>query len=445
MRGGATTFPRGEEAEPGGERQDHSLSGGERQDHSLSLWERVGVRVPGAAGLPGSPHPAFGHPLPEGEGLDLGPAPGSVEFEKSIGYIKLVEEIREIVAEKVAEVFGAGARMTTLEALAGDASSRRYFRAALDAPQGPRSAIVMSWNDSGLPISSEELAVFDRPPEELPFLNVQRFLKAAGVRVPAVHGHWAEQGLMLLEDLGDVCLWDRVREASEADVIRWYQRAIDELLVLQIGGTRARNDQCMAFRQAFDQRLYLWEFAHFIQYGLEAGDEGSLPASERRLLDESFETIAGRLSGQPRVLNHRDYHSWNLMIHDDAVVVIDFQDALLAPAQYDLASLLNDRETDQVVTPAVEDRLLDYYLERLDEWGEARPVRDEFRETYLLSALQRDFKVVGRFRYLDLVKGKPGYKRYIPPTLRRIGRNLRRAPGLEHLAPVLAAHFEEIS
>ena len=372
-----------------------------------------------------------------------------MEFGKAIGYIKLVEElwkaVEEKVEEKVEEVFGAEARMTGLDALAGDASSRRYFRAAIKAPDGPGSAIVMSWNDSGLPISSEELAVFEKPPDELPFLNVHRFLEAAGVRVPVVHGHWVEDGLMLLEDLGDVCLWDRVRRASGADVVRWYQRAIDELLVLQIGGIRARNDQCMAFRQAFDRRLYLWEFAHFIEYGLEAGDKGSLPTSERRLLDESFEGIAGHLSDQPRVLNHRDYHGWNLMVQGDAVVVIDFQDALLAPAQYDLASLLNDRETDQVVTPAVEEQLIDYYLDRRQEWGEPAGAREEFHESYLLSALQRDFKVVGRFRYLDLVKGKPSYKRYIAPTLRRIGRNLGRAPGLEHLVPVLAAHFEEIS
>ena len=52
---------------------------------------------------------------------------------------------------------------------------------------------------------------------------------------------------------------------------------------------------CMAFRQAFDRRLYLWEFAHFIEYGLEAGDQGSLPKTERRILDTAFEGIAGRL------------------------------------------------------------------------------------------------------------------------------------------------------
>ena len=356
-----------------------------------------------------------------------------------------MERLQKQVAEKVVEVFGGGARLAGLHPLAGDASSRRYFRAVLQPPAAPSSVIVMTWTDVGMPISSDELAVFSEPLDELPFLNVHRFLKAAGVRVPAVHGHWVEQGLMLLEDLGDVCLWDRVGEAPETEVIRWYRKAIDELLVLQVGGTRARNDQCMAFRQAFDERLYLWEFAHFIEYGLEAGDKGSLPMTERRILDTAFEGIAEHLSGWPRVLNHRDYHSWNLMVHDDAVVVIDFQDALLAPAQYDLASLLNDRETDQVVTPAVEEQLVDYYLERSGDWGEPQPDRDAFRETYLLAALQRDFKVVGRFRYLDLVKRKPGYKRYIAPTLTRIGRNLRRSPGLQHLVPILAAHFEEIA
>ena len=45
----------------------------------------------------------------------------------------------------------------------------------------------------------------------------------------------------------------------------------------------------MAFRQAFDQRLYLWEFTHFIEYGLETGDKGSLPAAERRLLDDGLQ------------------------------------------------------------------------------------------------------------------------------------------------------------
>ena len=131
------------------------------------------------------------------------------------------------------------------------------------------------------------------------------------------------------------------------------------------------------------------------------------------------------------------------MIHHETVSVIDFQDALMAPCEYDLASLLNDRTTDAAITPALEARLLDYYFNRrAEETGEAGS-RDLFREIYLLSALQRDFKVVGRFYYLDMVKGKPGYKKFIPPTLRRLKRNLSRVPELPKLIPVLAQYWEE--
>jgi hypothetical protein len=132
------------------------------------------------------------------------------------------------------------------------------------------------------------------------------------------------------------------------------------------------------------------------------------------------------------------------MIHGEDLAVIDFQDALMAPSQYDLASLLNDRITDRIITPPLESILLDYYFERrAAEVGEPMS-RDLFIEIYLLSAVQRDFKVVGRFYYLDMVKGKPGYTQFIPPTLRRLKRNLGRLPQLQQLIPVLTEYWGEL-
>jgi hypothetical protein len=157
-----------------------------------------------------------------------------------------------------------------------------------------------------------------------------------------------------------------------------------------------------------------------------------------------FVDIARRLDSLPACLNHRDYHSWNLMIHNDQVAIIDFQDALLAPPQYDLASLLNDRVTDSVIQPDFEDKLLSHYIDRKIEI-EGKPInRDEFIEIYLLSAIQRDLKVVGRFYYLDIVKGKTAYKRFIPPTVRRLKRNLARLPLTAKLILLLAQYYEEM-
>ena len=349
--------------------------------------------------------------------------------------IKLNEEIRRAL--------GPAARLAALSPLAGDASSRRYHRARIENSTQNESLVVMELAGSALPLSSEELAIFSEAPKELPFLNVHRFFKSIGVRVPDLYGASADQTVVLLEDLGDRSLWDLAQGLSADDIYSWYQRAIDQLLLIQVEGTRRRDDACIAFQQRFDLRLYLWEFEHFIEYALEKRAGVSVTESDKGRLRESFAAIARRLDSLTPCLNHRDYHSWNLMVHEGAVAVIDFQDALLAPPQYDLASLLNDRETDRLISADLESRLFDYFFAQREALGGPPADRGEFFDDYLLSALQRDFKVVGRFYYLDVVKGKPGYKKYIPPTLRRLRRNLERAPGLGKLIPILAPHFEE--
>jgi hypothetical protein len=359
------------------------------------------------------------------------------------GRESLTADRETLIRKKIRAVFGQNTGISGFNPLAGDASSRRYFRALLENPGGPPSVIAMDFSSANaLPLSSEELGVFTEPVTELPFLNVHRFLMKIGVRVPQLYGAWPTEGILLLEDLGNTALWDRVQGLPETEILGWYRKALDELLKLQIRGTRDADASCMAFRQRFDSVLYMWEFEHFIEYGLSK--RVAVRPAATALLREIFEKVARRLEEQPATLNHRDYHSWNLMIHGEGVAVIDFQDALMAPAQYDLASLLNDRITDRIITPPLESMLLDYYFERrAAEVGEPTS-RDLFIEIYLLSAVQRDFKVVGRFYYLDMVKGKPGYTQFIPPTLRRLKRNLGRLPQLQQLIPVLTEYWGEL-
>ena len=162
------------------------------------------------------------------------------------------------------------------------------------------------------------------------------------------------------------------------DIVAWYQKAIDELLKIQIRGTENRDGSCIAFQQRFDFKLYMWEFEHFIEWGLRKAP-GVRSATPR---DVPAKKILYRhrpdLDRQTPCLNHRDYHSWNLMIQNEAVRVIDFQDALLAPPQYDLASLLNDRVTDSVISADLEAELVRYYIERRGELAKRKISADEF-------------------------------------------------------------------
>jgi aminoglycoside/choline kinase family phosphotransferase len=347
------------------------------------------------------------------------------------------------ISSRVREAFGAATDVKALMPLAGDASSRRYYRARLEGDGAPQSIIVMELpGGSGLPLSSEELAIFKEGPRESPFVNVHRFLARIGVQVPALYGYWANEGVLLLEDLGDTALWDRVQGLPDDQVLLWYQKAIDELLHLQIRGTRERDDSCLAFQQRFDAKLYTWEFEHFIEWGLEKRPGAAIGPQAIDRLRAGFAAIAALLERHSVCLNHRDYHSWNLMICNDTVRVIDFQDALLAPPPYDLASLLNDRITDTIIRPELEERLVRYYFERRNDLDGTARSTDEFIEIYRLSAIQRDLKVIGRFYYLDLVKGKSTYRKFIPPTARRLLRNFAQTGQTIKLLPLLAEHFE---
>ena len=299
-------------------------------------------------------------------------------------------QLEDISAQKLRTVFGKETVILSLAALAGDASSRRYYRAKLAGPATPSSVIIMELpSGSVLPLSSEELAIFKKPLDELPFLNVHRFLTRIGVRVPRLYDQSMDEGLLFLEDLGDLALWDRVQGLPPSEVLAWYQKAIDELLVLQIRGTKERDESCIAFQQRFDFRLYMWEFDHFLEFGLEKRPGNKHQSNFKEELRRVFVEIAQRLDSLSPCLSHRDYHSWNLMIHDEAVAVIDFQDALLAPPQYDLASLLNDRITDSVIQPDLEEKLVDYYVKKRTRYGKG---------TYRPRRIYRDVFALRRFR-----------------------------------------------
>src|SRR5205823_7257256 len=125
--------------------------------------------------------------------------------------------------------------------------------------------------------------------------------------------------------------------------------------------------------RAFDEDLYDWELHHFREWGLEAWSGQKPTADERGQLDANFRRISRELAAAPRGFTHRDYQSRNLMLKDGELVVIDFQDALQGPRQYDLVALLRDSYV-ELERPFVED-MLKRYLKAIGGGDEAEFVR----------------------------------------------------------------------
>ena len=161
------------------------------------------------------------------------------------------------------------------------------------------------------------------------------------------------------------------------------------------------------------------------------------------MVDRAFDGIADALAAEPGGFTHRDYQSRNLMVLPGGEqAVIDFQDALLAPRQYDLVALLRDSYVE--LPPALVDRMLARYLEGLVAEGGARLDPAAFRATFDLLTVQRKLKDAGRFVFIDRVRGNPGFLPSIPASLRYVREALGRRPELGELREILARHVPEL-
>jgi aminoglycoside/choline kinase family phosphotransferase len=122
--------------------------------------------------------------------------------------------------------------------------------------------------------------------------------------------------------------------------------------------------------------------------------------------------------------------------------VIDFQDALLGPRQYDLVALLRDSYVE--LDPPFVEAMLRRYLAGLEAEGGPRLAYEAFRATFDLLTVQRKLKDAGRFVFIDRVKRNPGFLVSIPASLRYVREAFARRPDLAELQEVLARHVPEL-
>ena len=348
----------------------------------------------------------------------------------------------DALTRAVQAAFGAGARIATVEPLFGDASSRRYVRLRIAGEQAPSTAVAMLLGEGRFAPTSDELGD-GASVDELPFLNVGRYLSARQLPVPAVyHDAAAAAGLLLLEDVGDLTLWAAARDAP-AERTALFGAAVDMLVTLQVAGVREPDPACYAFRRRFDGGLARWELGHFIEHGVETRHGRRLAPAERTALLEDLAPVVEPFAAAELVLAHRDFMAWNLHVQDGHLRLIDFQDALLAPDAFDLAQLLTDRSTGTLIPPALEDALIARF--RAGRATAGLPLRPGFTTRYRLCALQHALKVIGRFYFLERVKRKPGYLAYLPAVYAVARRMFAAFPALAPVRARLATHVPELA
>ena len=189
-------------------------------------------------------------------------------------------------------------------ALAGDASTRQYFRLHLEGDttfSGPRTLVLMQ-----LPQPERS--------KNNNFISIQTFLSGLNLPVPKLYHYDQARGLLFLEDCGDETLETTLSQADRASLESYYIRAVDLLLTLQEEATRAIHSACPAYGLRFDVEKLMWEMDFMLEHYVGGHKGTTLDSPTLDTLRESLTRLCEVLASQPLCFTHRDYHSRNLMV-----------------------------------------------------------------------------------------------------------------------------------
>lgn len=315
----------------------------------------------------------------------------------------------------------AGWQGAELKPLAGDASFRRYERVFLDGKQ----AVLM-----------------DAPPEKediAPFVKVDSYLEKLGFSAPHIIAEDRENGFLLLEDLGDASYTRLLAQCKPEELPaleeELYKAAVEVLAQLHL---QNRKEAEKLDVPPYDHAVLMREASLFSDWYLPAvmgrGEETQQRANEFKALWEEI-LAQNPLAGDVAVL--RDYHADNLLWLPERagtkrVGLLDFQDALIGHAAYDLVSLLEDARRD--VLPQTVEAALTHYCVLTNANS------NELKAAYALLGAQRQAKIIGIFVRLGVRDGKLHYTRYLPRVWGHFLHDLRH-PALASLRQWVEAHI----
>ncbi|MBO6900964.1 MAG: tRNA (adenosine(37)-N6)-threonylcarbamoyltransferase complex ATPase subunit type 1 TsaE [Rhizobiaceae bacterium] len=317
--------------------------------------------------------------------------------------------------------------------LIGDASTRAYETLALadgaarilmDAPRRPDGPPIRDGRTYSQVAKLAESVV--------PFVAVASALKKAGFCAPVVHASDLDNGLLVLEQLGD----EGVIAADGTPIPERYLAAAGLLAdlhadtwphVLPVAeGVEHRLPD-------YDREAMLIELSLMLDWYLPHEANRQITNDERHQFFDAWNAVLDRLERAEKTIVLRDFHSPNLIWRanhagNDCLGLIDFQDAVYGPAAYDVASLAMDARV--TVPPDLQDAVVSTYAQARARQGPFD--RAAFDEAFAIMAAQRNAKVLGIFVRLNKRDGKPGYMRHLPRCRAYFAQALRHPS----LAPV---------
>lgn len=273
------------------------------------------------------------------------------------------------------------------EKMGADASFRRYER---------------------LHLADKTYILMDAPPpheDVRPFIKIDNYLRDIGLSAPQILHQDIENGILLLEDFGDARYNLFLKKYPEHEDLL-YTKAVETLVEL--------HKHTPADVPPYDEALLVEHAVRFLEwYVPHISKKEVINKMQESFIAAWKAVLPQRDAGKP-VTALFDFHADNLMwLKNDAVGLLDFQDALVAPPTYDLVSLLQDCR--RPVSHEFEQKMLAHYTKlsglNLDV-------------SYAIMGAQRHTRILGTFARLAVRDNKPHYLDWVPKEWQYLKQNL---------------------
>ena len=244
-----------------------------------------------------------------------------------------------------------------IEELRQEASDRKYYRIKAD-----NFSYVLADN-------------FDKTDQSANFLYASKILKNSSVNVPEVLAFSEDLRFLLLQDLGDKSL-DTDNEYKDQKIL---EMALEQLSKIYF------SDQDV-LRSATKESL-LQQTNSFIDFC----KENKLSNDELKALETLRNNLVANLLNQQFIPSHNDFERRNLMMFQENLFVIDFQDLNMGPIGIDLASIMYEHSYEY---PKV---LIDDLLENHLKNNGLKASSEELKNMIMHALAHRSMRIVGAF------------------------------------------------
>jgi len=254
--------------------------------------------------------------------------------------------------------------------------------------------------------------------ENTAFLSFTSDFKKSTLPVPEVFAVSSDLKKYLLEDLGNITLFDflsntREKEGFSENIVSVYKKVLKELPKIQIVAGKNLDYSVCYPRAAFDKTSMMWDLNYFKYYFLKLAKI----QFDEQALEDDFQAFSNYLlSTDSNFFLYRDFQSRNVMLKDGEVFFIDYQGGRRGALQYDLASLLYDGKAD--IPQIIRQQLYDFYVEELKKYIAVDDA--QFAAYYKGFVLIRIMQAMGAYGFRGFYEKKEHFLKSIPFALKNL-------------------------